>query len=323
MKVLILGSTGQIGSYMVEFLLAKGYKVYCLDRRVASEKELYRYSRLKNRDSLNFTYGDIRDYARMFEIIKNINPDEIYNFAAQSHVKISFEDEFTIFNSNVVGHLNILNIVRNVNPKIKILHSSSSEMFGDVLEIPQTEVTPFNPQSPYAVGKIATHQMGVVYRRAYNMFVCNSILFNSESPRRGDNFVTRKITQAVAKIKLGKQDKLILGNLEAKRDWGHVKDKVRGIWKMMQYDVSDDYVLATNETHSIKEFLEIAFSFVNLNWQDYITIDKKFYRPAEVNLLQGNYNKAKKVLGWQPTISFESLVKEMVDNDIKQLKDNE
>ena len=256
----------------------------------------------------------------MFEIVNEIQPDELYHLAASSFVGTSFEDEQTILQGNIGGTVNILNILRKIKPECRIYHAASSEMYGNVLEIPQTEKTPFNPRSPYGIGKCACFQWCKLYREAYNMFCCNGILFNHCGPRRGFEFVTRKITRAVANIKLGKQNELRLGNIEAKRDWGSSEQYVRAMYLMLQQETPDDYVIATGETRSIKEFLTLAFNYVGLDWKDYVKIDKKFFRPADVNLLVGDYSKAKRILGWEPTVSFRELVTSMVDNDLQSVQ---
>jgi len=317
-KALISGITGQDASYLAELLLSKGYKVYGIERRVAFEDPLLRYSRLKNIiNDVEILKGDISIYESVLDIFNKVKPDELYHLAAQSHVGISFQDEWTIIDNNIKGTVNCLNAIRNIKPECKFYHASSSEMFGKVLETPQNENTPFNPRSPYAIGKVHSHFYVRMYREAYNIFACSGVLFNHESPRRGTDFVTRKITQAVAKIKLGRQRELFLGNLDAKRDWGFAGDYVMAMWLMLQHNKPDDYVIATNETHSIKEFLEEAFGYVKLNWKDYVKIDEKFIRPAEVNLLVGDYSKAKKILGWEPKVKFKELVKMMVEADLR------
>lgn len=323
-KALITGITGQDGSYLSEFLLSKGYKVFGIDRRVAVENPKQRYSRINNiSNQIDLYSGDIRDYSRMFEIINEVKPDELYHLAAQSFVGVSFKDEQTILQGNIGGTINILNILRKVKPDCKFYHAGSSEQFGAVLETPQNENTPFNPCSPYGIGKCASFQWTKLYREAYNIFACNGILFNHESPRRGFEFVTRKITRAIANISLKKQAKLELGNLEARRDWGFAGDYVKAMWLMLQQENPDDYVIATNKTYSIKEFLEIAFSHIGLNWKDYVIVNPKFYRPKDVNLLQGDYTKAKEVLKWKPTTNLKKLITKMVDNDIKQIQNYE
>ena len=320
-KALVSGVCGQDGSYLSELLLEKGYEVYGVERRVAIENVNSRYSRIKHiKNDLKLYSGDIRDYARMFEIINEVKPDELYHLAAQSFVGVSFKDEQTILQGNIGGTVNILNILRKVKPNCKFYHAASSEMFGQVLETPQTEKTPFNPRSPYGIGKCTCFQWTRLYREAYNMFCCNGILFNHESERRGFEFVTRKITRAVAAIKLGKQNELRLGNLEARRDWGHAKDYVYAMFLMLQQSKPDDYVVATGTTRSIKDFLSAAFEYLDLNWKDYVKIDPEFFRPADVNVLVGDASKARKVLKWAPKVSFNELVERMVNHDLEDLK---
>ena len=320
-KALITGICGQDGSYLAKLLLEKGYKVCGIERRVAIENVDARYSRIKHlKNDLKLYSGDIRDYARMFEIINEVKPDELYHLAAQSFVGVSFKDEQTILQGNIGGTVNILNILRKVKPNCKFYHAASSEMFGQVLETPQTEKTPFNPRSPYGIGKCTCFQWTRLYREAYNMFCCNGILFNHESERRGFEFVTRKITRAVAAIKLGKQNELRLGNLEARRDWGHAKDYVYAMFLMLQQSKPDDYVVATGTTRSIKDFLSAAFEYLDLNWKDYVKIDPEFFRPADVNVLVGDASKARKVLKWAPKVSFNELVERMVNRDLEDLK---
>lgn len=320
-KAIISGISGQDGSYLAELLLEKGYEVYGIERRVAVENANHRNSRINHiLNNIKLFSGDIQNYARMYEIISQVRPDEFYHLAAQSFVGTSFEDEFGTMDSNATGTLTILNCLRNIKSDCKFYFAATSELFGKVQEVPQKETTPFYPRSPYGISKAVGFYYTRLYREAYNMFCCNGILFNHESPRRGFEFVTRKISRAVAEIKLGKRAELLLGNLDAKRDWGYAKDYVYGMYLMLQQDKPDDYVLASGETHSIKEFLEIAFNYVGLNWQNYVKQDEKFMRPAEVDLLLGDASKAKKILGWQPSISFEKLVKLMVDNDLQELK---
>ena len=320
-RAIITGICGQDGSFLAELLLSKGYEVYGIERRVAVESADARHSRIKHIiKDIKLYSGDIRDYARMFEIISEVKPDELYHLAAQSFVGTSFEDEQTILQGNIGGTVNILNILRKVKPDCKMYHASSSEQFGEVLETPQTENTPFNPRSPYGIGKCTCFQWMKLYREAYNMFCCNGILFNHEGTRRGFEFVTRKITKAVAEIKLGKRNELRLGNIEAKRDWGDAEDYVKAMYLILQQEKPDDFVIATGETHTIKEFLEEAFGYVSLNWKDYVVIDKEFYRPADVNLLIGDASKAKRVLGWEPQVKFKELVVKMVEHDLKEVR---
>lgn len=325
-KALITGITGQDGSYLAELLLEKGYEVHGIKRRAST----YNTSRIDHfyvdpqdkgcRIFLHF--ADLNDASSINRLLRRIKPDEIYNLGAQSHVRVSFDvPEYT---SEIVG-LGALRLFEGVletgiNPKI--YQAGSSEMFGKVLEIPQKETTPFYPRSPYACAKVFAHNLAVNYREAYNMFICNGILFNHESPRRGETFVTRKITIAIANIKAGRQKKLYLGNLDAKRDWGYAKEYVEAMWLMLQQPKPDDFVIATGETHSVKEFLQEAFSYAGLDWEKYVEFDERYLRPAEVDILIGNTSKAKKILKWQPKTTFKELVKIMVDADMKAIKDN-
>lgn len=318
-RALITGITGQDGSYLAELLLKKGYEVHGIIRRNST----FTTNRIDHIfDQLNLHYGDLADSSSLQHIVSGVQPDEIYNLAAQSHVKVSFDlPEYT---SDVtgIGTVRLLEAIRTAAPKARFYQASSSEMFGKVLEIPQTEKTPFYPRSPYGVAKVYSYWITKNYRESYGMFTCNGILFNHESPRRGETFVTRKITRAVAAIKLGKQDKLYLGNLDAKRDWGFAGDYVEAMWLMLQQDRPDDYVIATNKTHSVKEFCEKAFAYVGLNWKDYVEVSEKYYRPAEVDLLIGDPSYAQKKLNWKPKVSFEELIKMMVDADLNELSKN-
>lgn len=321
-KALITGITGQDGSYLAEFLLEKGYEVHGIIRRSSSfntgrVEHLYRDPHEKGvRFFLH--YGDLHDAGNIERLLDELNPDEIYNLGAQSHVRVSFDTPEYTADVTALGTLRILEAIRRTKVKAKFYQASSSEMYGKVLETPQTETTPFYPRSPYGCSKVFSYWVTKNYRESYNMFTCNGILFNHESPRRGETFVTKKITKAVARIKKGTQKELFLGNLDAKRDWGYAKDYVKAMWLMLQKDKPDDYVIATGETHSVKEFLEEAFSYVGLNWQDYVKMDKRYLRPAEVDLLIGDASKAKKVLGWEPEVSFKELVHLMVDADIRE-----
>lgn len=321
-KALITGITGQDGSYLSELLIKKGYEVHGLVRRVALEDPEHRLCRINHLlDKIIFHSGSLESYASVFKVVEDIKPDECYHLAAQSFVGYSFEDEFSTIRTNIDGTLFILSALRERVPKCRFYFAGSSEMFGMVAESPQTEKTPFHPRSPYGISKVAGFDLTRNYREAYNLFASNGILFNHESPRRGFEFVTRKITRAVAEIKAGLRSELKLGNLEAKRDWGFAGDYVEAMWLMLQQDKPDDYVIATGETHSIKEFLELAFKQVGLNWEDHVSVDEKFYRPAEVNLLIGDYTKAKKMLGWEPKIKFKDLVKMMVDEDLRLISE--
>jgi GDPmannose 4,6-dehydratase len=320
-KALITGITGQDGSYLAEFLLEKGYEVHGIVRRVAIEDPQHRLWRIRHiLDKLILHPGSLESYASIFKIVEKIKPDECYHLAAQSFVSYSFEDEFSTINTNINGTHFVLSAIKEKAPKCKFYFAGSSEMFGLVKETPQNENTPFHPRSPYGISKVAGFDLTRNYREAYNLFACSGILFNHESPRRGYEFVTRKISNTVAEIKLGLSKKLTLGNLEAKRDWGFAGDYIKAMWLMLQQDNPDDYVIATGETHSVEEFAEMAFSHVGLNYQDYLSSDERFFRPAEVHLLRGDYSKGKKVLGWEPTVSFKELVQMMVDADLGSLK---
>ena len=322
-KALITGITGQDGSYLAEFLLKKKYKVFGFVRRVALEDENHRLWRIKDfKNKLNLSSASLESYASIVKIIQKIKPDEVYHLAAQSYVSYSFEDEFSTLNTNINGTHYILSAIKEFSPKTKFYFAGSSEMFGKVRKTPQNELTPFYPRSSYGISKVAGFELTRNYREAYNIFACSGILFNHESPRRGFEFVTRKISFAVAKIKLGIQKKLYLGNINSKRDWGHAKDYIKAMWLMLQKKSPNDYVIGTGKTHSVKEFIKIAFEHVNLKYSNYIKIDKKLFRPAEVDLLKADFSKAKKELKWKPEIPFKKLVTDMVDSDIKFIKDN-
>jgi len=322
-KALITGITGQDGSYLAEFLLEKGYEVHGIVRRVAFEDPEHRLWRIRHiLDKLVLHPASLESYASIFNIVEKIRPDECYHLAAQSFVSYSFEDEFSTINTNINGTHYVLSAIKEKAPGCKFYFAASSEMFGLAKETPQNEDTPFHPRSPYGISKVAGFDLTRNYREAYKIFACNGILFNHESPRRGFEFVTRKITNGVAKIKLGLEKELRLGNLEAKRDWGYAGDYILAMWLMLQQDSPDDYVIATGKTYSVKEFVELAFGCVGLDWQDYVKIDEKFYRLAEVHLLKGDYSKAKDKLGWEPGVNFEKLVKIMVKADLERLKKN-
>ncbi|WP_339243679.1 GDP-mannose 4,6-dehydratase [Paenibacillus sp. FSL F4-0243] len=313
---LITGITGQDGSYLAELLLSKGYKVFGLRRRT-SVPILENIEHLQN--EIEFIDGDLLDMGSLINAVRISNPDEVYNLAAQSFVATSWIQPVATGQATGIGVTNMLEAVRLVKPDARFYQASSSEMFGKVVETPQKETTPFYPRSPYGVAKVYGHWITVNYRESYNMYACSGILFNHESPRRGIEFVTRKVTDAVARIKLGMQSELRLGNLDAKRDWGFAGDYVRAMWLMLQQDKADDFVISTGETHTIEELVEIAFSHVGLNWRDYVVIDQKFVRPAEVDLLLGDCTKAKEKLGWELEVGFEQLVKMMVDSDLEKL----
>ena len=325
-KALITGITGQDGSYLAELLLSKGYEVHGIIRR-ASTFNTGRLDPIYSDPHASHTrlflhYGDLSDASGLARLLGKIQPDEVYNLAAQSHVRVSFDCPEYTTDITATGAIRLLEAIRETGLTPRFYQASSSEMYGLVQEVPQTETTPFYPRSPYGCSKVYAYWITVNYRESYGMFACNGILFNHESPRRGETFVTRKITRAVAHILSGLQKKLYLGNLDAKRDWGYAKEYVEAMWLMLQQEKPDDYVVATNETHSIREFLEIAFSHVGLDWQKYVEIDPRYYRPAEVDLLIGDYSKAKRVLGWEPKTKFEALAKLMVDADVKLLKDH-
>lgn len=312
---LITGITGQDGSYLAELLLNKQYKVYGLKRRT-STPNLDNIQHIE--DEIDFIPGDLMDLASIMEAINISKPDEVYNLAAQSFVGDSWSQPILTSQITAIGVTNLLEAIRRIKPDVRFYQASSSEMFGMVTEVPQRETTPFYPRSPYAVAKVYGHWITVNYRESYDFHACSGILFNHESPRRGIEFVTRKISDAVAQIKLGKKNELRLGNLEAKRDWGYAGDYVEAMWLMLQKNKPDDFVIATGETHTVKEFVEVAFQHVGLNWEDFVVQDPKFMRPAEVDLLLGDPDKAKRILGWKPTVSFEQLVKMMVESDLKK-----
>lgn len=323
-KALITGITGQDGSYLAEFLLNKGYDVYGIIRRASHFNtdridHLYQDPHEKN-VRLHLLYGDLNDASSLNHIVKTVKPDEIYNLGAQSHVKVSFEVPEYTAEITALGTIRLLEAIRDSGIKTKFYQASSSEMYGDVLETPQTEKTPFNPRSPYAAAKVYAYWLTVNYREAYGMFACNGILFNHESPRRGETFVTRKITRALARIKYGLQDKLYLGNLSAKRDWGFAGDYVEAMWLMLQRSKPEDYVIATGETHSVQEFLQEAFSYAGMDWKKYVEIDKRYFRPTEVDVLLGNSAKARRTLKWKPKVNFKQLVRMMVDADMQETR---
>lgn len=340
-KALITGITGQDGSYLAEFLLEKGYEVHGIIRRasVFNTERIDPIAEKYNKEVKRFYgyYGDLTDSSNLNRILEKVQPDEIYNLAAQSHVQISFEVPEYTAEVDALGVLRFLDAIKEIGIKTKFYQASTSELYGNVLEIPQKENTYFYPRSPYGVAKLYAYWIVKNYREAYGLFACNGILFNHESPRRGENFVTRKITLSAAKIKLGLQDKLFLGNLDAKRDWGYAPEYIEGMWKMLQYEKPDDFVLATGETHSVREFVELAFKELGFkivwvgeglsergidqkNNKVLIEIDPKYFRPTEVDLLKGDYSKAKKILGWEPKTKFEELVKIMVRADYDKLK---
>jgi len=323
-KALITGITGQDGSYLAELLLSKGYDVHGIIRRAST----FNTGRLEpiyadphsGKSRLFLHYGDLSDASALARLVGKIQPEEVYNLAAQSHVRVSFDSPEYTADIGASGTVRLLEAIRETGIRPRFYQASSSEMFGQVREIPQRETTPFHPRSPYGCAKVFAYWITVNYREAYGLHASNGILFNHESPRRGETFVTRKITRAVAHIKAGLQDKLYLGNLEAKRDWGYAKEYVEAMWLMLQQDEPDDYVVATGETHSVREFLEAAFQYAGLDWRKYVEIDPRYYRPSEVDLLVGDASKAKRQLDWEPRTKFLDLVKLMVDADMDLLR---
>lgn len=322
-KALITGITGQDGSYLAEFLLEKGYEVHGIIRR-ASTFNTSRIDHIYNDPHtsgvrLFLHYGDLADSSNISRLVEKIAPNEIYHLGAQSHVRVSFDTPEYTGDVTGLGTLRLLDAIRETGVQSKFYQASSSEMYGLVQAVPQNEETPFYPRSPYAAAKVYAYWLTVNYRESYNIFACNGILFNHESPRRGETFVTRKITRAIARIKAGLQKELFLGNLDAKRDWGYAKEYVEAMWLMLQQPTAEDYVIATNETHSVREFLEESFTYAGLSWQDHVKIDERYFRPAEVDLLIGDYTKARTKLGWQPKTTFKDLVRIMVDADVELL----
>ncbi|MEA3488877.1 MAG: GDP-mannose 4,6-dehydratase [Candidatus Omnitrophota bacterium] len=322
-KAFITGITGQDGSYLAEYLLDRGYEVHGMVRRVALEDQKHRLWRIRHiQDRIELHCGSLESYPSIFKIISKIQPDECYHLAAQSFVTYSFEDEFSTLNTNVNGTHYVLSSVETAYPKCRFYFAASSEMFGRADEVPQNERTRFHPRSAYGISKVAGYDLTRNYREAYGLYACSGILFNHESPRRGFEFVTRKITSAAAQIKLGLTDKLYLGNLDAKRDWGHSKEYVKVMHTMLQRESPEDYVIGTGQTHSVREFAELAFRELDLDYKDYVEIDKKFFRPAEVDLLVADCTKAKNELGWEYNLAFEDLVSEMVKADLAFFKLN-
>lgn len=316
MRALITGITGQDGSYLAELLLEKGYQVFGIVRRSSVKK----YDRIESLvEKIELVEGDLTDQTSLDHIVHFVHPDEVYNLAAQSFVPVSWNQPVLTGDVSALGVIRILEALRKHQPKAKFLQASSSEMFGKVRETPQTEKTPFYPRSPYGVAKVFGHYITVNYRESHGIFACSAMGFNHESPRRGVEFVTRKVTHEVARIKCGLAKKLLMGNLDAKRDWGFAGDYVRAMWMMLQRPEPDDYVLATGKTHSVRELLEIAFAVVGLHWEDYVEVDPKFIRPAEVDFLCGDATKAREKLGWQPRVTFEELIKMMVEAELKAI----
>ncbi|HBC86808.1 MAG TPA: GDP-mannose 4,6-dehydratase [Lentisphaeria bacterium] len=317
-KALISGITGQDGSYLSELLLEKGYEIYGIIRRVALEDPGNRLKRIEHiKDKINLIPGSLESYPSLYKIFNQIKPDEIYHLAAQSYVSYSFEDEFSTLNTNINGTHFMLSAFKDIAPEAKFYFAGSSEMFGKVRDVPQNEETSFHPRSSYGISKVAGFDLTRNYREAYNLFALSGILYNHESERRGFEFVTRKITSHVAMIKHGIKDSLELGNLDAKRDWGHSKDYVRAMWLMMQQDKPDDYIVCSGEAHTVREFCERAFAVAGLDYMKYVKVNPTFYRPAEVDILLGDYSKARKILGWKPEISFSELIERMVKSDLE------
>jgi GDPmannose 4,6-dehydratase len=324
-KALITGITGQDGSFLTELLLDKGYEVYGIIRRASTFNteridHIYQDPHESGR-RMHLVYGDLNDASSLNKILRDVKPDEIYNLGAQSHVRVSYDIPEYTAEIGALGTLRLLEAIRETGlHQTKFYQASSSELFGKAREVPQSETTPFHPRSPYGVAKLYAFWITVNYRESYGLFACNGILFNHESPRRGETFVTRKITRAATAIKLGLQDRLYLGNLDAKRDWGYAGDFVRAMWLMLQQEEPDDYVIATGETYSVREFLDEAFGYLDLDWKKYVEIDPRYFRPAEVDLLIGDASKARKKLGWEPKVTFKQLVRMMVDADLADWK---
>jgi len=322
-KALVTGITGQDGSYLVELLLKKGYEVWGIIRRSSSfhtGRIDHLYKDPHEQPRLRLVYGDLTDGGNLSTIVNDIKPDEVYNLGAQSHVRVSFDTPIYTADTDGLGTLRLLEAIRRMEKPAKFYQASSSEMYGKAVESPQTEETPFYPRSPYGCAKVYSFWQTVNYREAYGLFACNGILFNHESPRRGETFVTRKITRAATRIKLGLQDTLYLGNLDAKRDWGFAGDYVETMWLMLQHDKPDDYVIATGESHSVREFLDEVFGYLDLDWQKYVEIDPRYLRPTEVDCLLGDASKAKKILKWEPKVTFQELAQIMTDADMEIAK---
>ena len=318
-KALITGITGQDGSYLAELLLHKGYQVHGIVRRSSSFnteriEHLYRDPH-DPKSRLFLHYGDLVDGTGVREVLTRVQPDEVYNLGAQSHVRVSFDQPVYTVQTDAIGTMHLLEAIRDTGRAVRFYQASSSEMYGKVVETPQTETTPFYPRSPYACAKVYSYWQTINYRESYNIYACNGILFNHESPRRGETFVTRKITRAATRIKEGLQTKLYLGNLDAKRDWGFAGDYVEAMWLMLQQPTAEDYVIATGETHSVREFLDEVFGHLKLDWKKYVEIDPRYFRPAEVDLLLGDSSKARKALGWKPKVAFKELAKMMTESD--------
>lgn len=323
-RALITGITGQDGSYLSELLLGKGYEVFGIIRRSSSFNtqridHIYQDPHESGR-RLRLVYGDLNDASSLNKILRDVRPDEIYNLGAQSHVRVSFDIPEYTAEVGALGTLRLLEAIRETGLNPRFYQASSSELFGKVQEIPQRETTPFYPRSPYGVAKLYSYWITVNYRESYGIFACNGILYNHESPRRNETFVTRKVTRAAAAIKLGLRDKLFLGNLEAKRDWGYAPEFVEAMWLMLQQETPDDYIIATGETHSIRELLDVAFEHVGLDWKGFVEVDERYFRPAEVDILIGDASKAERLLGWKPKVRFKELIQIMVDADLAELR---
>jgi len=319
-KALVTGITGQDGSYLVELLLKKDYEVWGIIRRSSSfhtGRIDHLYKDPHEQPRLRLAYGDLTDGGNLSRIMNSVKPDEVYNLGAQSHVRVSFDMPVYTVDTDALGTLRLLEAIRGSDKPVKFYQASSSEMYGTAVETPQTETTPFYPRSPYGCAKVYSFWQTVNYREAYGLFACNGILFNHESPRRGETFVTRKITRAATRIKCGLQEKVYLGNLDAKRDWGFAGDYVEAMWLMLQQKEPDDYVIATGESHSVQEFVEEVFSYLDLDWQEHVEIDQRYFRPSEVDHLEGNPSKAKKILGWEPKVTFKELARMMTDADMR------
>jgi GDPmannose 4,6-dehydratase len=320
-KAFITGVTGQDGSYLADLLLEKGYEVHGLVRRTSvTARPRIDHLQRTNAGRFFLHYGDITDGHRLRDLLDTIEPDEVYNLAAQSHVRVSFDEPVFTASVDAIGTINVLEAVRRMPKPARFYQASSSEMFGKARAVPQNEDTPFHPRSPYGCAKAYAHYQTVNYREAYGLFACSGILFNHESPRRGESFVTRKITLAAARIKLGLQDKLHLGNLDAKRDWGYAPDYVEAMWRMLQQDEPDDFVIATGETHSVRDFLAETFAYLDLDWNRHVEIDARLGRPSEVDLLLGDCSKARRVLGWKPSVTFAGLARIMIDADLAMVR---
>lgn len=320
-RALITGITGQDGSYLAELLLEKGYEVHGIVRRVALEDPQHRLWRIQHLlEDVQLHPASLESYASLFRVVRQVRPDECYHLAAQSFVSYSFDDEFSTINTNINGTHFILSAIKEIAPECRFYFAASSEMFGNAPETPQNEDTPFQPRSPYGISKLAGFHLTRNYREAYGLFACNGILFNHESERRGFEFVTRKVSNGAARIKLGKDAKLALGNLDARRDWGYSPDYVRAMWLMLQHPEPDDFVVATGESHAVKELAEIAFHHVGLEWWDHVIVDEKLFRPTEIHELRGDARKVSRTLDWQPLVSFERMIEIMVEADLRRLQ---